>query len=135
MRRNLFWIGLLALVAVVFANQPAEAYRLMTLNRVEGPFETTVAVASTSSLGNFGPGQLIYGFNVRTSAAAGVAGLYDTGNLGLATRTQGIYIDEGGAASSGDTFQSDWPAPYTLVTDLTVIVTDAAVTIYHDRIV
>ena len=131
MRRNTIWIMLLAMTAIVFSAHRSEA--LLTLNRVEGAFESTVVTSNTASVGNFGPGNLLYGFDVIALATPGLASIYDCATLLAATDTQGIFIDEGGSATSGDTWKSDWAAPYQLVTDLTVNVQSANVVIYHDR--
>ena len=97
-----------------------------------GTFETTVVTSSTSSVGTFNPNDLLYGFKVWASSAGGVAGLYDTASVQTAAVTQGIFIDEGGEATQYDVWQSSWPSPYKLVTDLTVVLSGATVVIYHD---
>ena len=94
-------------------------------------FETTIATVSTASLGSFNPGAIIYGFSVHPRAAGGTCGLYDVATLPGAQETQGIFIDEGGNDGSQETFQSNWPAPYRLVTDLTVVCSSANAIIYH----
>lgn len=133
-KRALAFLFVLAAVGgILLSNRPSEATRLLTLNRIEGPFETTMVTTNTASVGTFGPKNLLYGFDVITTSSAGVAALYDVATLGAATLTQGNFIDEGGTASSGDVFKSEWPAPYELQTDLTVLVSSANCVIYHDR--
>lgn len=94
-------------------------------------FETSIFTASTASAGSFGPGSNIYGFTCIATAANAVCGLYDTATLGAASTTQGIFIDELAEATSGDSEKSLWPAPYKLVTDLTVVLSGATVVVYH----
>lgn len=104
-------------------------------------FGTTVVGLDTGGVGSFGTGNLLYGFNVTVTTANSFASLYDTSSLTTATNTQGTYIDEGGAANIGETFKSDWPAPYKLKTGLSVVTlghsatagTNVWVTIYHDK--
>ena len=96
-----------------------------------GTFETTVVTVSTASVGNFAPGNTIYGFKLYADDAADKCGLYDVATLGGTAVTQGVFIDELSEPTDEDTLESDWPAPYKLVTDLTVV-TNGICVIYHD---
>ena len=60
MRRNAFWIVMLALVAIVSSNLTARSENtgLLTLNRMEGPFETTFVADDTESVGSFAKGNI-----------------------------------------------------------------------------
>ena len=136
MRRNAFWIVMLALVAIASSSLTARSENtgLLTLNRMEGPFETTYVETDEGSVGNFGPGSILYGFAVHATAADAQASIYDTASLTTASNTQGIFIDEGGTALVSNVWHSSWPAPYELVTDLTVVTDDNAdVVVFHDR--
>ena len=124
-------VGLLSMVAPsAFA---ASARQLPSGS--SGTFETTVIQANTASAGSFGPTDILYGFKIVADTAGDVCGLYDTALLSTATLTQGIFIDELTEDTDERIQESDWPGPYKLVTDLTVI-TNAAnqggCVIYHD---
>ena len=137
MRKHGVVLGALALLlAWLPAVAWAESSRVGTLPpALNGQtFETTVVTEDTASVGNFGPDRVIYGFTIHASSAGAECGLYDVATLQGALATQGVYIDEGGEATQYDTFPSNWPSPYRLKTDLTVIVNNGACTIYHDSI-
>lgn len=119
----------LMVVPLAFADNPRVGNKPTALAGDE--FETTVFTADTSSAGAFQPGSIIYGFDCIATSANAVCGLYDTASLGTASLTQGIFIGELAEATSGDTEKSYWPAPYKLVTDLTVIVVNATLVVYH----
>lgn len=122
--------GVLVLALVAGLVAPARAAQTAALpTAAAGTFETT-AVTSSGAVSGFGPGNILYGFSVLSGSSGGEAGLYDT--TGVATTTQGVFIDEGGAATQYNTFKSDWPSPYRLVTGLTVVVNAATAIIYHD---
>ena len=133
MGRRMQWIvGVVMLLVLGVVAQTARAARVQELvQAATGTFETTVVIADTASVGDFAPGNILYGFKLVADDAADDCGLYDTTTLGLASRTQGIYIDELSEPTDEDTIESDWPAPYILKTDLTVI-TNGFCTIYHD---
>lgn len=125
----LLLVGVLMLVPWAFAESPRVGSLPTAMS--SDVFETTVAITSTASLGSFGPGSIIYGFTCIATAANASCGLYDVATLPAAIRTQGVFIDELNEATADDTVQSLWPAPYKLVTDLTVVLTSATVVVYH----
>ena len=123
-------VGVLMFAQTAFADNPRVGTNLPPAMSSD-VFETTVITANTSSAGSFGPGSNIYGFSCIATAANAVCGLYDTASLGTVADTQGIFIDELAEATSGDSEKSVWPAPYKLVTDLTVTSVNATTVIYH----
>ena len=116
----------------------SEALINTTVWQNTGPFETTVVAdpatggSDPTLVSGFNAGTILYGFKVITVTTTGVAGLYDTATLTNTAVTQGIFIDEGGTATVGNTWQSDWPAPYKLVTGLVTVQNNCDVVIYHD---
>lgn len=120
----------LAFGTYVFAGESPRVGNLPNAG-IGDEFETTLVKVNTASAGSFGPGSIIYGFSVHPTSANGGCGLYDTASLTSAHETQGIFIDEGGNDGDEETFQSNWPAPYRLVTDLTVVCSSANAIIYH----
>ncbi len=139
MRKYGIWFGLALIMAVAVVVQRAEAVRLphgMTNPGSQGTtWETTPATGNVASLGSFGPLDLIYGFDVFVEADGGSCGLYDVATLEAAAVTQGILFAEGGGGLDGETYQSDWPGPYELVTDLTVVCENATLFVYHQPII
>lgn len=101
-------------------------------NAQEGTFQTDVFTSSQANISGFGIGNKLYGFRVHATSANAECGLYDVATLGLATTTQGIFIDEGGAATQYNDSDSAWAAPYSIKTALTVVVTNGACIVYHD---
>ena len=120
-------LGLMAWMGAAEAAGPQELVSAAT-----GTFETTVVTDSTASVGTFGPGDIIYGFKMVADDAADACGLYDTATLGGTAVTQGVFIDELVQDTDNRQLESDWPAPYQLATDLTVVTNAAACIIYHD---
>lgn len=103
-----------------------------------GTFETIAVKTNTASVGNLGPNSVIYGFKLVADDAADQCGLYDDDAIdvgGFGTEAlqlaQGRYIDELSEATDNAMRESDWPAPYKLVTDLTVL-TNGMCTVYVD---
>lgn len=100
-----------------------------------GTFETTWVGSFTANFATpsgFGPGNILYGFDVLTTAASGWCALYDASSTSSVATTQGIFIDEGREATSTDPWVNVWPAPYRLQTGLVVECVDAKAIIYHD---
>ena len=136
MKFGAFWMlmALALCVALAWGVKTVYARQNKVPQRLAGGFETTLVVGSanfSASIGTFGPDNIIFGFSVLVTTDGGVCGLYDVATVQGATEAQGVFIDEGGGASDGDVFQSDWYGPYTLVTDLTVLCTNANAIIYH----
>lgn len=143
MKRNGFKGLALALALVagiaVFGIQNANAYRIVTKpSPTPGTFET-VAVLNinadangSAGISNFGPNSYIYGFSIRADGSNAQGALYDCSAFKDAAMTQGVFIDELAAATQSNVVNSDWPAPYKLVTGLTVVATDALVVVYGD---
>lgn len=125
-------VGAVALLLIAVASPPS-AWAIARFDNTDSqyPFETTVVTANSESVGSFGPGSVIYGFRVVADDAADSCGLYDVATLETAAVTQGIFIDEVSVATDENTVDSDWPRPYVLQTDLTVITNAEACIIYH----
>ena len=129
MSKWLKWGLGLALVGLFVAQHQAEAVKPGTLPPSQYPFET-ILVASTAaqgltnsdSVGNLGPGRVIYGFRLIADTAGDSCALIDAATVGTvsANRTQGTFIDDLVQDTDERTQDSDWPAPYVLVTDLSV---------------
>lgn len=125
------WTVLAGLSVVVALCAPrAWAVKPGTLPPSQFPFETTVVTSNTASVGSFGTNDVLYGFRLIADDAGDVCGLYDTAALGTATETQGLFIDELVQDTDNRSQDSDWPAPYVLKTDLTVI-TNGICVVYH----
>mgnify|MGYP001560744946 CR=1 FL=1 len=128
------WLLVAWVVGLGLSASPAWAVNRFDNIDSQYPFETTVVNASTASVGNFGPGVVLYGFRLIADDAADVCGLYDVATLPLASTTQGVFIDELTQDTDNRTVDSDWPRPYVIQTDLTVITnaaTPGACIIYH----
>lgn len=130
-------LGLVLLLGL--AVWPTSAWAVSRFDNTDSqyPFETTVLTANTASVGSFGPGTVIYGFRLVADDAADTCGLYDddaidAGGFGTAAlqNAQGHFIDELKQDTDERTIDSDWPRPYVLVTDLTVL-TNGVCIIYH----
>lgn len=127
------WLLLGLLVAV----PAAWADRTSNLPQGSGTFETTVVDCSannstSNSIGTFIAGQKLYGFSVIAKVAGGGITLQDAATFTAGSTTQGIFIDEGIEATDEDRTDFFWPAPYVLVTDLSVGCSTAIGIIYHD---
>lgn len=143
MRTKMKWMAWVAVVGLVAFASIREALAITIWpnqsGAPNGSFETTVATVSTNSLGSLGTGNVIYGWKVFAAAASAWGAIYDSATLPatlVASRVQGTFIDEGGEATAFDVWESSWPMPYRLVTDLSVEVGGAAdtsvVTVAHD---
>ena len=102
---------------------------------ISGTFETTV-ISSDGLVSGLSAGSIVYGFTTNATAATGDCGLYDADTVAevadaSSSVAQGLFIDEGSEATSGDSHQSLWPSPYKLTDGLFVIATDADCVIYH----
>ena len=102
-------------------------------NGQQGTFETTVAIATTDSLGTFGPGSIIYGASMIATTAGGWCALIDSATSTPSNTTQGVIIDDLSEATQYDRNDSSWPAPYRVVTDLSVTLASCTwCAVYHD---
>lgn len=135
-------IGLALLVGLcLFGRTTAYAASVSELvNAATGTFETTLAdgtgTAGTTfdSIGSFGPKQVIYGFKLNADTAGDSCLLLDAATVSSTSTTnatQGVYIDDLVQDTDERAIESDWPAPYILVTDLSVS-TNGRCTIFHD---
>lgn len=92
-------------------------------------FETTTTSSDRASIGSFGPGVLIYGFAIIADDAGDSCTLFDSASAS-ASDTQGTFIDDIRQDTDNRRQDSEWPAPYKLVTDLS-IVTNGTCIVYH----
>lgn len=130
--KRCYWVALLAVSVLLLGSPIVQAAGPQELvSAATGTFETTIVSTNTGSVGNFSPGDIIYGFKLLADDAADVCGLYDVAAVGGAAVTQGVFIDELSQETDNKQVESDWPAPYRLVTDLTVI-TNGFCVIFHD---
>lgn len=114
-------VALFALPMAVWADAQGPIYENDTLH-------TVIVTSDTSSAGNLGPGDLIYGFKVLATTAGGACDLIDSSSH--QTITTG-YIAELREATQHDIVIQMFPWPYSLVTDLSVDVTTATCEIYY----
>ena len=132
LRRLALVVGGMALAA-----PSALAVEVGTLPPSQYPFETTAVTSNTESMGAFGTGTVIYGAKLVANDAGDTCGLYDiasitAANFGTAALqlAQGTFIDELVEPTDEDYVETNWPAPYVLETDLTVL-TNGVCIIYH----
>ena len=140
-------IGLaIALLLGLVWMQSAEAVRVTPLvSAGPGTFETTLVNGTTgsgnqgttfNSVGNFAPGNVIYGFKLWADTAADSCALFDAATVSSTTATnavQGTFIDDLAQDTQYRMLESDWPAPYKLVTDLSVA-TNGLCIVFHDPV-
>jgi hypothetical protein len=128
-----FWVVLGAVALGVVMLWPRQASAI----RVEGgmtsagqyTFETTTTSSDRASIGSFGTGTLIYGFKLIADDAGDSCTLMDSATA-EADDTQGIFIDDLRQDTDNREISSEWPAPYKLVTDLSII-TNGTCIVYH----
>lgn len=130
MRKRIVMGGLAALL--VSASPPAWAVSRFDNTDSQYPFETTMVQINTDSVGNFGGGVVIYGFRLIADDAGDTCTLLDRATVGTGVQntTQGAFIDDIGQDTDNRSVDSDWPRPYVLSTDLSVITSGICV-IYH----